>query len=64
MDSTGVQKSDSHDVPGLTKDGASAPEAEPPVIARVEEDRLLLDLRTVFPEQEPALLAALAAALR
>src|SRR5581483_6048679 len=26
--------------------------AEPPVIARVEEDRVLLDLRTVFPEQD------------
>ncbi len=35
-----------------------------PVIARIEEDRLLLDLRTVFPDQEPALLAALIAALR
>jgi L-seryl-tRNA(Ser) seleniumtransferase len=35
-----------------------------PVIARVEEDRLILDLRTVFPEQEPSLLAALAFALR
>jgi L-seryl-tRNA(Ser) seleniumtransferase len=34
------------------------------VIARVEDDRLLLDLRTVFPEQEPALAAALASALR
>ena len=34
------------------------------VLARVEEDRLVLDLRTVFPEQEPALLSALAAALR
>jgi L-seryl-tRNA(Ser) seleniumtransferase len=33
------------------------------VIARVEEDRLLLDLRTVFPDQEPQLAAALAAAL-
>jgi L-seryl-tRNA(Ser) seleniumtransferase len=33
------------------------------VIARVEEDRLILDLRTVFPEQEPALLKTLAAAL-
>ncbi len=30
-----------------------------PVIARVEEDRVLLDLRTVFPEQEPALRGAL-----
>jgi L-seryl-tRNA(Ser) seleniumtransferase len=35
-----------------------------PVIARIEEDRLLLDLRTVFPEQEPALLQSLVAALR
>jgi L-seryl-tRNA(Ser) seleniumtransferase len=34
------------------------------VIARVEEDRVLLDLRTVFPEQEPQLAATLAAALR
>jgi L-seryl-tRNA(Ser) seleniumtransferase len=34
------------------------------VIARVEDDRLILDLRTVFPEQEPALLQALSAALR
>jgi L-seryl-tRNA(Ser) seleniumtransferase len=34
------------------------------VIARVEEDRLALDLRTVFPEQEPMLVKTLAAALR
>jgi len=34
------------------------------VIARIEDDRLLLDLRTVFPEQEPALLQSLFAALR
>ncbi len=33
------------------------------VIARIQDDRLVLDLRTVFPEQEPALVAALAAAL-
>ncbi len=33
------------------------------VIARVEEDRLVLDLRTVFPEQEPLLIKTLAAAL-
>lgn len=33
------------------------------VIARVEEDRLILDLRTVFPEQEPLLIKTLAAAL-
>jgi L-seryl-tRNA(Ser) seleniumtransferase len=33
------------------------------VIARVEEDRLVLDLRTVFPAQEPLLIKTLAAAL-
>ena len=33
------------------------------VIARVEDDRLILDLRTVFPEQEPLLLKTLSAAL-
>jgi L-seryl-tRNA(Ser) seleniumtransferase len=40
--------------------GANAP----PVIARIEEDRLLIDLRTVFPEQEPALAEALIQVLR
>jgi L-seryl-tRNA(Ser) seleniumtransferase len=35
-----------------------------PVIARVEDDRLVLDPRTVLPEQEPALLAGISAALR
>src|SRR5271163_2941479 len=33
------------------------------VIARVEDDRLVLDLRTVFPDQEPLLIKTLAAAL-
>ena len=33
----------------------------PPVIARIERDRLLLDLRTVFPEEETELIAALQA---
>ncbi len=33
--------------------------AEPPVIARIVKDRLLIDLRTVFPEEEPALARAL-----
>ncbi|MGO9094637.1 MAG: L-seryl-tRNA(Sec) selenium transferase [Bryobacteraceae bacterium] len=36
--------------------------ANPPVIARIEQDRLLLDLRTVFPAQESELLAALLSA--
>jgi L-seryl-tRNA(Ser) seleniumtransferase len=31
----------------------------PPVIARIENDRLMLDLRTVFPEEEADLIAAL-----
>jgi L-seryl-tRNA(Ser) seleniumtransferase len=34
------------------------------VIARVEDDHLIVDLRTVFTEQEPLLLKTLAAALR
>jgi L-seryl-tRNA(Ser) seleniumtransferase len=33
--------------------------ADPPVIARVEEDRVLLDLRTVFPEQDAVVMNAL-----
>ncbi len=32
---------------------------KPPVVARVEDNQLLLDLRTVLPEQEPALAKAL-----
>ncbi len=36
----------------------------PPVVARIEGERLLIDLRTVFPEEEPALVAALLAATR
>jgi L-seryl-tRNA(Ser) seleniumtransferase len=34
-----------------------------PVIARVEEDRLIIDLRTVFLEQEPLLAKALSDSL-
>src|SRR6202140_736181 len=34
-----------------------------PVIGRIEDDRLLIDLRTVFPEQEPALAETLIRAL-
>jgi L-seryl-tRNA(Ser) seleniumtransferase len=32
---------------------------DPPIIARVEDARVLLDLRTVFPEQDRRLVAAL-----
>lgn len=37
--------------------------ADPPVIARVDDGRVLLDLRTVFPEQDEAVRASLAALL-
>ncbi len=37
--------------------------AEPPVIARIQDDRLLIDLRTVFADEEPELIAALTDAL-
>ncbi|MDR1729029.1 MAG: L-seryl-tRNA(Sec) selenium transferase [Acidobacteriota bacterium] len=36
---------------------------EPPAVIRVEEDRALIDLRTVFPEQEAVLVKALARAV-
>jgi L-seryl-tRNA(Ser) seleniumtransferase len=39
-------------------------ECDPPVVARIEGGRLLLDLRTVFPEEEADLAAALGGALR
>jgi L-seryl-tRNA(Ser) seleniumtransferase len=35
-----------------------------PIIARIADDRLVIDLRTVFPEQEAVLRQALLAALR
>jgi hypothetical protein len=40
------------------------PAAGEAVLARIEDETLVLDLRTVFPEQEAALAAVLAAALR
>ena len=52
----------------VTRQGLSADEisarlraSEPPVITRVEEGRVLLDLRTVFPEQDETVTAALRA---
>jgi L-seryl-tRNA(Ser) seleniumtransferase len=33
---------------------------EPPIVARIEDGRVLLDLRTVFPEQDAAIAQALA----
>jgi L-seryl-tRNA(Ser) seleniumtransferase len=50
----------------LTCEGLSADElgvrlrsSEPPIVARVEEGRVLLDLRTVFPQQDTAIATAL-----
>jgi L-seryl-tRNA(Ser) seleniumtransferase len=50
----------------LTCEGLSADElatqlrlAEIPIIARVDDGQVLLDLRTVFPEQDAAIAAAL-----
>jgi L-seryl-tRNA(Ser) seleniumtransferase len=34
-------------------------ENDPPIVARVEDGRVLLDLRTVFPEQDVAIANAL-----
>ncbi len=42
---------------------ASLRAQSPPVIARIADDRLVLDPRTVLPEQEPALLKGLASVL-
>ena len=53
----------------IAKDGESADATErwlrsldPPVIARIEHDRVVLDLRTVLPEQDTVLTALLAQA--
>jgi L-seryl-tRNA(Ser) seleniumtransferase len=35
--------------------------AEPPIVARIEQDRVMLDLRTVLAEQDQAVVKALAA---
>jgi len=50
----------------VTCDGVTADElsarlrmCDPPIVGRVEEGRVLLDLRTVFPEQDGAVTVAL-----
>jgi L-seryl-tRNA(Ser) seleniumtransferase len=53
---------------GPGREGASALEArlrteEPSVLVRVQDERVLIDLRTVAPEDEAGLLAALTSAL-
>ena len=46
--------------PGAAENGLR--QGDPPIVARIENDRLVLDLRTVLPEEEAALAAALARA--
>jgi L-seryl-tRNA(Ser) seleniumtransferase len=48
------------------RNGPASADTQPrpiPVVARIEDDRLILDLRTVFPEEEAELLAAIHAAI-
>jgi L-seryl-tRNA(Ser) seleniumtransferase len=51
-----------HAAAGPDRLAAALRAGEPPVIVRVAEDRVLLDLRTVEPADEPALLQALCGA--
>lgn len=51
------------DVPALTHVAAQLRSGDPPIVPRVESDRLLLDPRTVLPEQEKALLERVASVL-
>jgi len=46
------------------EEGLRNPDIGIPVIARIERDQLILDLRTVFPDEEAGLAAMLAAAAR
>jgi L-seryl-tRNA(Ser) seleniumtransferase len=50
--------------PAMLEQRLRKPENGTSVIARVENDRVVLDLRTVFPDEEVALASALAIALR
>ncbi len=49
--------------PRDTTTGADTPRGQIPVIARIEDDRLILDLRTVFPEEEAELLTSIQSAI-
>ncbi len=46
-------------IPAPDRVAAALRRHDPPVVARIEADRLVLDPRTVLPEEEPALLRAL-----
>jgi len=48
-------------VDGLSADQllARLRQTDPPIVARVQDDRVVMDLRTVFPEQDGVLVEAL-----
>jgi L-seryl-tRNA(Ser) seleniumtransferase len=52
------------DVPAPTQVAARLRAGDPPIVPRIEGDRLLLDPRTVLPEEEKALLGGVAVALQ
>ena len=45
--------------PSADRFAAQLRRAEPPIVARIDDGRLLFDPRTVFPDQEEPLLAAI-----
>jgi hypothetical protein len=49
--------------PQSAASGVGAPDHSIPVIARIEDNRVTLDLRTVLPEEEATLLASIQSAL-
>lgn len=51
------------DTPRTNELAARLRHADPPVIARIEEDHVALDPRTIFPSEEAAVVRAVAAAL-
>ena len=51
-----------HFSPATLETRLRKPASGPSVIARIEDDHVILDLRTVFPDEEPALTAAIVAA--
>jgi L-seryl-tRNA(Ser) seleniumtransferase len=51
----------SHRILSAAELSATLRNSDPPIIARVEDARVLLDLRTVFPDQDETLLSALLA---
>ena len=52
---------DTADATGLA---AALRAGDPPVVARIEDDAVVLDPRTVLPDEEEALLGAVASAMK